>query len=78
MNINVYLEDAIAKSLNHCAKDLGSSRNSIIRAAIKEWILHHEVRRWPLSILKYQGVTNVPPFESYRNDLLPPNEDPLA
>lgn len=77
MNINVYLEDSLAKSLNQSAKQLGSSRNAIIREAIKEWIVHHEIRKWPATILKFQGISHSPRFESYRNDLLPPEENPL-
>jgi len=78
MNINVYLEDSLAKSLDQSAKQLGSSRNALIREAIKEWILHHEVREWPTAILKFQGIKDAPNFESYRDDLLPPSEDPLV
>ena len=78
MNINVYLEDSLAKSLNQSAKQLGSSRNAIIREALKEWIQQHEVRKWSMAVLNFQGVKELPGFESYRDDLLPPKEDPLA
>jgi hypothetical protein len=78
MNINIYLEDTVAKTLGQCAKRSGSSRNAIIREAIKEWIQHHEVKKWPASILKFNGMQAFPSFESYRDNLLPPSEDPLA
>lgn len=78
MNINVYLEDSLAKSLNQSAKQLGSSRNAIIREALKEWIQQHEIRKWSATVLNFQGAKELPSFESHRDDLLPPKEDPLA
>lgn len=79
MNINVYLEDTLAKSLDYCAKKTGASRNAIIREAVREWIIHHEVKQWPKSVLDFKGYADVPSFESFRDDLLPPDdENPLT
>lgn len=33
---------------------------------------------WPLEILVFQGVSDIPPFESYRDELLSLQDDPLA
>jgi hypothetical protein len=77
MNINIYLEDKLAKSLNQCVKKLHKSRNAIIREAVSEWIAHHETKKWPSSIIKFKGIPKIVPFESFRQDLLPPDEDPL-
>ena len=33
---------------------------------------------WPSLILEWQGVPDVPPFESYRGELLPPREDAFS
>lgn len=77
MNLNIYLEDALANSLNQCVKETGQSRNALIREAIKEWLTHHLTKKWPNSIMKFKGISGVEPFESHRNDLLPPDEDPF-
>ncbi len=77
MNVNIYLEDALAKSLNQYIKESGQTRNAVIREAIKEWIYNHQIKKWPASILNYKGVKGWPSFESHRKDLLPPKEDPL-
>lgn len=77
MNVNIYLEEALAKSLNQCVKQTGQSRNAIIREAVKEWIMHHQITKWPASIVNYKGMPEFPAFESHRNDLLPPDEDPF-
>ena len=77
MNINIYIEDSLGNYLNQYAKQTGKSRNALIREAVKEWISHHGMKRWPVSVLKYSGVVEFPAFESYRDELLPPKEDPL-
>jgi len=77
MNINIYLEDSLAKSLNHCAKKLHQSRNAIIRDAIRNWVSQHEIKKWSKSILNFKGLKDFEPFESYRDELNPPGEDPL-
>lgn len=78
MNINIYIETTLAKELKNASKDTGKTRNAIIREAIKDWIEHHQVKQWPKSILKFKGITGIKSFESSREDLLPPPEDPFA
>jgi metal-responsive CopG/Arc/MetJ family transcriptional regulator len=78
MNVNVYLEDSLAKQLNQCAKNVKKPRNTIIREAVKEWIAHHQVKQWPKSIKEFNGIKKMPAFETYRNELELPKEDPLA
>lgn len=77
MNINIYLENDLAKSLNKFVKSLGHSRNAIIREAIRDWVLQHEVKKWSHAIMTHKGIKTATPFESHRSDLLPPDEDPL-
>lgn len=77
MNIHVYLEDALGQQVNYLAKTTGKSRNSIIREAVKEWLVCHEEKVWPSSILNYAGISDFPEFEKTRAELLPPTEDPL-
>lgn len=78
MNINIYIEDSLGNYLNQYAKQIGKSRNALIREAVKEWVAHHGIKRWPTSVLKFSGIRGVPTFESYRDELLPPKEDPLS
>jgi hypothetical protein len=67
----------VVESLSQYVKQYGQSRNAIIREAIKEWVIQHEVRKWPNEILSFKGVPNMTPFEKSRKDLLPPDENPL-
>ena len=78
MNINIYFEDSLGKNLNQYAKQLGKTRNAIVREAVKEWIDHHQTKKWPNSILNFSGVSDSPLFESHRAELTSPKEDPLT
>lgn len=78
MNVNIYLEDALAEQLKQASKETGQPRNAIVREAIRAWILGHQVKAWPPSILKFQGCSDWPAFEKTRDELLNPPEDPFA
>jgi len=77
MNINVYIEDNLGREIKKSASALGKSRNAIIREAIKEWLMRHKAHQWPKSIKNFKGVAEFPSFESYRDELMPPKENPF-
>jgi hypothetical protein len=74
MKFNLHLDDQTAKELDRTAKELGETRSGLIRKALREWLDKQALGNpgWPLSILEWQGVPDMPPFESHRNKLLPP------
>ena len=78
MNISIYLEDPLAKQLNLYAKLIHTSRNTIIREAIKEWIKQHQTKQWSSAIMDFKGIPDMPTFESHRNELSPPQTDPFS
>lgn len=80
MNFNLYLDDQTAKELDQTAKKLGETRNGLIRKALREWLDKKTLGSpgWPSLILKWQGASDTAPFESYRDELLPPREDALS
>ncbi|MES2614250.1 MAG: ribbon-helix-helix domain-containing protein [Bdellovibrionota bacterium] len=76
MNVNVYLEDSLGHNLDNISKEIGKSRNFIIREAIKEWLENHsQTNHWPELILNFKGVPDFPAFESYRNELIDPHDE---
>jgi hypothetical protein len=79
MNFNLYLDDDTATELDKTAKKLGETRSGLIRKAIREWLEKKKLGNpgWPALVLEWQGAKDVPPFESYRDELLPPSEDAL-
>lgn len=78
MNVTIYLEDPLAKELSHWSKSSGQNRNAIIREAIHEWLEHRKQQQWPEAVLQFKGEADFPAFETYRNELQIPKEDPLA
>ena len=77
MNFNLYLEDKTAKELDKTARKLGETRSGLIRKALREWLDKKTLGSpgWPPLILEWRGVPDMPPFESYRSELLPPSDD---
>lgn len=77
MNINVYIEDSLGKKITANAKALGKTRNAVIREALKEWLQHHKANKWSRAIQNFNGLKGFPEFESYRQELDMPEDDPL-
>ena len=75
MNINIYLEDYLAKQLELHAKKFHKKRNSIVREAIKEWLVKHSERRWPSSIMQFKGIKDFPDMEEIRHNIIEPNKN---
>ncbi|QPF89036.1 ribbon-helix-helix domain-containing protein [Bradyrhizobium commune] len=80
MNFNLYLDDKTAEELDQTAKTLGESRSGLIRKALREWLDKKTLGSpgWPSQILEWQGAADMPPFESHRDELLPPRDDALS
>lgn len=78
MNFSIYLDDAMGQQLNELAQETGQSRNALIRQAISLWLEQQNKPKWPKAVLSFEGVKDMPAFESYRSELGVPNEDPLA
>jgi hypothetical protein len=76
MNFDLYLDDQTAKKLDKIAKTLGETRGGLIRNALREWLDKRTLGSpgWTSLILEWQGDPDVPPFESYRGELLQPRE----
>jgi hypothetical protein len=73
VNLNLYLDDQTAKELDRAARELGQTRSGLMRKAVREWLDKNALGNpgWPPLILEWQGVPDMPAFESYRGELLP-------
>ena len=78
MNFSVYLDDQTTAKLTKLGKRKGKNRNALIRAAIDDLIAREGEARWPDEILAFEGIADSPAFESFRAELPPPSDDPLA
>jgi len=75
MNINIYLEDELGQNLGNFVQKSGKTRNSIIREAIKDYIARQSSSQWSEKILGFEGIGEGIEFESYRDDLLSPDDN---
>lgn len=75
MNISIYLEEELENNLMTIAKKLGKTRNLIVREAILEYIKKQNSLQWSSTIQNFTGIDDGIKFESYRNDLLPPDNE---
>lgn len=78
MNFNIYIEDQLGKQLQKAAKATGKSKNALIREALSEWFQNHPLNKWPDTVLQHEGIHDFMPFESHRDELQTPKDDPLS
>lgn len=62
MNVNFPADDQTAEESGRAAKEPGATETG--------------GPGWPRLILEWRGVPDMPPFESYRGELLPPPSRP--
>ncbi len=77
MNVNVYLEDQLAKDIGLLAKETNKTRNALIREALQHFVHQQRQKKWPDTVLNFEGVDDPINFEVERESLKPPKEDPF-
>ncbi len=77
MNFNIYLDDVTGQRLIIAAEHNAETKNALIRRAVSEWLARHG-NQWPEEVLSFNGIADMPPFESKRDHLKAPAADPLA
>ena len=45
-------------------------RNSIIREAIKEWLVNHTKSQWPSSVSQFKGSNDFPDVQELRENMV--------
>lgn len=78
MNFNIYLDEDLGSRLLEAAKESQKSRNGLIREAIDLWLKTQEAQEWPDDILQFTGISGVQRFESHREEMTAPRDDPFA
>jgi hypothetical protein len=79
MQITINLPPDLEQDLIRQAAQLNVPLQTLILQALRQMtqIPHVSTSRWSEVILSYEGIPDFPPFESYRNELLPPPEPEL-
>ncbi len=78
MNLNIYINDNLAKQLDVIAVHAHKKRNTLIQEAISLLVQSYKKEKWPDSILNFQGISNFTKwegFEQHRKELKKPNSD---
>jgi metal-responsive CopG/Arc/MetJ family transcriptional regulator len=75
MNFNIYIEDELVENLEYIAQKQGKTRNALIREAVRNYISNQKSYKWSEIIMSFQGVDEGITFESYRDELLPPDDE---
>lgn len=78
MHFNVYIDDETGQQLNQTAKQTGETRNALIRKAVSAWLQRQAPAQWPDTVLDFEGMPDMVPFETTRKQLKAPPADPLA
>jgi len=78
MHFNIYLDKDTANRLREATENSHETRNATIRKAINYWLDKSQVKQWPNEIINFNGIDDMPAFESSRKELPEANDDPLA
>ncbi len=74
----IYIDDETGQQLKRAAEQSWETRNALIRKAVNAWLQRQAPCQWPDSVLKFEGMPDMAPFESSRDQLQAPAADPLA
>jgi len=85
MKIAIDLDELMLSRLDRVAEEQGG-RDMLIWRALSQWFTRQDEKTreeqrgkpWPEEILNFKGIPDMVPFESYRDELLPPKDDPFA
>jgi hypothetical protein len=79
MQITINLPPDLEQDLLRQAEQSNVPLQTLILQALRQMIQPPSVStsQWSESILSYEGIPDFPPFESYRDELLPPPEPEL-
>ncbi len=78
MNFSIHIDEETAVRLEKLARETGKKRNALIREAINRLLQTETRKKWPKAVLELAGsAKDLVPFESFRKELPPLDEDPL-
>lgn len=66
MNINIYINDYLARQLDLVVSDSNKKRNALIQEAISLLVEKYKREKWPDSILNFQGVDGLTEWEGFQ------------
>ncbi len=77
MQIIIDLPLDIEQDLVRQSEQSNVSVQTLILQVLRQSIQTSSVAHWSKAVLSYEGIPDFPPFESYRDELIPPSEPEL-
>jgi hypothetical protein len=77
MNFNITIEDSLGQQIQRIAAQIGKQPDEVVQEALQLWLSSQHSSTWSDVVLNFAGDPNVVPFESSREDLLPPRSPEL-
>jgi hypothetical protein len=74
MQITIDLPQDLEQDLLRQAAQFNVPLQTLIIQALRQLTQPAPVSQWSDAVLSYQGIPDFPAFESYRDELLPPQE----
>jgi len=78
MDVLLHLNNELSSRVKSIAKYNGKSIDTFILKVLENYVSNIESKTWKQEIIDFQGFPNLIPFESYRNELLEPKDDPFV
>ena len=78
MNVNLYINDELAKQLDMIVLSTDKKRNSLIQEAIYNLVKSYRGTKWPDAILNFKGIEDLSDwdgFEQHRQELKKPDTE---
>ncbi len=78
MDVLLHLNNELGSQVKSIAKYNGKSIDTFILKVLENYVSNIESKTWKQEIIDFKGFPNLIPFESYRNELLEPKDDPFV
>jgi len=77
MNVNIYLDENLAKRVDMYTVKNKLSRSMLIRQALEQWLAKQSEDNWPKDFFQFTKEHEFPAIEEMREGLTPPKEADL-
>lgn len=78
MSFHVYVEPELERKLTDLCKKTGRKRNSLVREALREYLVRHSLQDWPEEVFGFKPNNKLVRFESLRGSFGKQRDDIFA
>ena len=78
MDILLHLDAELSHRLDATSRQHGKPLDAVVLEVLRSDLPNPTDREWPPEVLNFKGVPDMPPFVSYRSELVAPKDDPFA